>query len=371
MSFNNTIFLSVVASKIESHQLDLLGNYLLFSMGLSETRYVTYDAQTYKPQTTIVCKNVDLNKHFSTAIASGNLLECQLLLANQSLKPKNSAIILASECGRSDILKLLLQDTRLNPGNNAMGYAAANGHDDCIQILLADNRISPGYDDSFPFRVACANGHYEAVKILLKNEFVKPNDGGNYAIAHAARNGYNKVLKLLLTDSRIDPNSNGDPIIYAVKYNCIESVKLLLNDSRVDPNVSDGKSITLAKKLNHTEILKMLMDHPRVLNKYKFPNSIIESVNMKSFEKIWQDAQLGQFQYNQRLKEICRHTIETYLSVPEITVTSISNEGYWNDNHGETFDINYIIGTDQKKFMQITFYDSVSHLIIPDSIAFN
>jgi hypothetical protein len=94
---------------------------------------------------------------------------------------------------------------------------------------------------------------------------------------------------------------------------------------------------------------------------------------MESFEKIWDQADLGQFKSNQRLKFICEKIVKTHLSGPHVTSISISKDGYIQaEDASLTFDIIYFF-SGQKKAMQVNFYNEDTDQIenIPDSIAFN
>jgi hypothetical protein len=69
------------------------------------------------------------------------------------------------------------------------------------------------------------------------------------AISLASENGHVEVVKLLLNDPRVDPSAyNNDAIRWASKYGHVEVVKLLLNDPRVDPSVANNYAIRLASE---------------------------------------------------------------------------------------------------------------------------
>ncbi len=77
-----------------------------------------------------------------------------------------------------------------------------------------------------------------------------PSDTDNYAIKWASENGYLEIVKLLLQDPRVDPSDTDN---YAIKIASfkrhLEVVKLLLQDPRVQKK---------ARELEQTEVLEII-----------------------------------------------------------------------------------------------------------------
>jgi hypothetical protein len=107
-------------------------------------------------------------------------------------------------------------------------------------------------------------GLVEEVKRLIKKG-IDPSGDNNSAIRWASYNGHIEVVKLLLQDPRVDP-SDGDnyAIRYASSNGYTEVVKLLLQDPRVDPSDRNNYAIQYASQYGHTEVVKTLLQDPRV-----------------------------------------------------------------------------------------------------------
>ena len=85
------------------------------------------------------------------------------------------------------------------------------------------------------------------------------------AIHLASRYGHVEVVKLLLNDPRVDPSAdNNDTIRWASLFGNVEVVKLLLNDPRVDPSADNNDAICLASNNRPFEVFKLLLNDPRL-----------------------------------------------------------------------------------------------------------
>jgi ankyrin repeat protein len=91
------------------------------------------------------------------------------------------------------------------------------------------------------------------------------NGRGKSAIRLASKNGHVEVVKLLLNDPRVDPSAeNNYAIRLASENGHVEAVKLLLNDPRVDPSAENNDAIRWASKNGHAEVVKLLLNDPRI-----------------------------------------------------------------------------------------------------------
>ena len=106
--------------------------------------------------------------------------------------------------------------------------------------------------------------YVEIVAGLIKEGFDSSHND-NYAIQLASRNGHLEVVKLLLQDPRVDPSAKNN---YAIRWTSrksrLEVVKLLLQDPRVDPSVDNNYAIGYASENGHSEVVKLLLQDPRV-----------------------------------------------------------------------------------------------------------
>jgi len=96
---------------------------------------------------------------------------------------------------------------------------------------------------------------YETIKLnyveiltgLIKEGF-DPSADDNYAIKYASENGHLEVVKLLLQDPRVDPIDNNYAIQVASKNSHSEVVKLLLQDPRVKTSLPKEHLIKYQKQ---------------------------------------------------------------------------------------------------------------------------
>ena len=107
-------------------------------------------------------------------------------------------------------------------------------------------------------------GILKFVKNLIDKGF-DPSIDDNYAIQLASYNGHTEVVKLLLDDPRVDPTvGNNFAIRMSSEYNHPDVVKLLLQDERVDPSTLNNYAVRWSSYKGHTKVVKMLLDDPRV-----------------------------------------------------------------------------------------------------------
>ena len=100
----------------------------------------------------------------------------------------SSALFVAAEHGRIDLLKFMLADERFNPcdlNNNAFKLAVIKGQTKAVELLLKDPRVNPKNERSQ----------------LNYNKY-----GPNFALIYAAQNNYREIVKLLLIDKRLSPD---------------------------------------------------------------------------------------------------------------------------------------------------------------------
>ncbi len=87
----------------------------------------------------------------------------------------------------------------------------------------------------------------------------------NESIGWASIKGHTEIVKILLEDPRVDPSDRNNLAIRLASENGhIEIVKLLLKDPRVDPSDYNNYAIIYASTKGHAEIVKLLLADPRV-----------------------------------------------------------------------------------------------------------
>ena len=107
-------------------------------------------------------------------------------------------------------------------------------------------------------------GFLDEVKRLIQ-QGVDPSDKDNLPIRLASENGYIDVVKMLLQDPRVDPSGrNNEAIRWSSENGHIEVVRELLKDPRVNPSGGSNYAIIWSSSNGHIEVVKELLKDPRV-----------------------------------------------------------------------------------------------------------
>lgn len=175
----------------------------------------------------------------------------------------NSAIRLAAEHGRAEVVRLLLQDERVDP-TDALQYAVRQGHAAVVELLLRDNRVDPSIGNNKAFHEACERNYDKVVKLLLQDGRIDPGADNAAALRKAAKRNSVAVVGLLLADLRVDPTAgNNAALLTAASHGRVEVVKSLLQHPRVDPAANESVAICKAAKKGHTAVVKCLLEDGR------------------------------------------------------------------------------------------------------------
>ena len=101
--------------------------------------------------------------------------------------------------------------------------------------------------------------------IMLMELGADPSAEDNLAIRYASVHDFPEVVKMLLEDPRVDPSAeNNDAILFASMHGYSEVVKMLLEDPRVNPSANNNFAISWASRNGHAEVVRMLLEDPRV-----------------------------------------------------------------------------------------------------------
>lgn len=118
-------------------------------------------------------------------------------------------------------------------------------------------------DKQKEFTAACGIGDVDTVKKLIKD--VDPTVNNHWALSLAANNGHLEVVKTLLEDPRVDPSDDDNvTIAQSSRGGYLEIVKELLKDPRVDPSDANNVAIRWATKFGHSEVVQELIQDKRV-----------------------------------------------------------------------------------------------------------
>jgi ankyrin repeat protein len=187
---------------------------------------------------------------------------------NHTNSKGKTALILAAEYGKIDIVNMLLEKgADINKtdakGKNALMFASSEGHLDVVKLLLTKNiNINKQTNDNkTALMMACEAGHIDVVKFLIEN-------GADINIIYEISNNYR--------------NKNDIKAIrFARRYGHWNIVKLLESQNKFENStirsilsLSFDRSIEELQKLE--ELVKILKKFPSIINrKDKKGNTIL------------------------------------------------------------------------------------------------
>ncbi len=159
------------------------------------------------------------------------------------------------------VMELLIANDKDFSIDNIFIIASKHNEVNIVRLLLEDpfsDRnvwVDPAAKNNKAIRRASLYDNIEIIRLLLEDPrgetkvsrstlyAVDPSgdqSGGDHPISSASMNGHTEIVRLLLAHPKVDPTvENNDPINSASKYGYIEIVRLLLADSRVNPNDDD------------------------------------------------------------------------------------------------------------------------------------
>ncbi len=223
-------------------------------------QYASNREKGIKPTKSKVLSQKDFNQLLLHAAQVGNVSKAQELLEygadiETQDDHKYTPLLLASENGRSEIVKLLI-DAGANkeaqmPANyrsnhskySSLHFAAKNGHTHTAQILIKAgvNIETQASKDYRALHLACQNGHTEIVELLL-------NEGADQE-ARIKDGGYRGYYT---------------PLHFACSYGRYNVVKLLIQKRANIEAQTKGKQLTplhLAAKRGHMTVAKLLLEN--------------------------------------------------------------------------------------------------------------
>ena len=214
------------------------------------------------------------------------ILGIDLLRARISIKDKdgNTALILASKNGHTDIVKLLFQkgadlENQNKDGSTALMLASDNGHTEIVKILVEPhiwNGASLNVQDkngNTALILASKNGHTDIVELLLEKGAppgcphldMQQNKNGETALMLASDNGQTETVRLLVEKGAnldIKGKDGATALKTASKKGYTEIVRLLVEKgANLDiQNKYGNTALMLASNNGHTEIVKILVE---------------------------------------------------------------------------------------------------------------
>ncbi|TNJ27881.1 Ankyrin repeat protein 1 [Giardia muris] len=115
------------------------------------------------------------------------------------LSQNRTALMLAAECGNTQLVDLLLCEMGLRDtvGRTALMQAASRGHLKCVELLLPEICIQSNSGHT-ALIAAVAAGHLECAKLLVAHEARKTTNNNETALSFAVRNGHHDCMAILL-----------------------------------------------------------------------------------------------------------------------------------------------------------------------------
>ena len=192
---------------------------------------------------------------------------------NQLDNHGRTPLYIASANGNIEYVKKLLANsgidinkTKTISNDTPLYVAAKNKHIEIVRLLLS----SPSIDVNNVFYLAIKNGETDIVRILIEEPLVNINKQLQYRfppIRVAVELGQLEIVKLLLDHPRIILDRIG-LLDSAVRNGFVSIVKLLLADPRIDINEAPahGGSTPLLSAIRNgnIEIVKLLLADPRI-----------------------------------------------------------------------------------------------------------
>lgn len=183
----------------------------------------------------------------------------------------NYGIKWASYNGFSDTVEALLKYPEVNPCSSKIalkvdpcGDFSGWGWWENTCVYLPEPRLSPDYS---AIELASMQGHIEIVKILLQDKRVDPTARGHKSLFLACKYGHTDVVKLLINryiGTEINSEEINQTIVVSSQHGHTETVKLLLQYECIDPAFEDNSPFISACKGGHPETVKLLLQDERV-----------------------------------------------------------------------------------------------------------
>lgn len=234
---------------------------------------------------------------FHLAVIVGNkeciqyLLEiCQHIDINDSDSEGFSALHIAINNKRLDLVKLLLEDSSIdinirdNSGNTPLHLACKDSYIEIVQYLLSRPKIdinNMNNSNNTPLHIAIEYKHFEIAKYLIEFKDIElnyQNSNGNTPLHLAVKYNNVEFVKILVLEKRCNVNLQnyidfkypGDtPLHIACQYGFIEIIKILASVKDIDFNLECHRFISrpldIAVSNRHKNIVKFLFP----LSKYR------------------------------------------------------------------------------------------------------
>jgi len=84
------------------------------------------------------------------------------------------------------------------------------------------------YHNGWPLKLACSEGHTEIVRLLLLDDKIDPSESKNNALSRAAYNGHSDIVKMIIDHPRTDLSIKKDYINSAIEGDNFQILEMLV-----------------------------------------------------------------------------------------------------------------------------------------------
>ncbi|XP_017311967.1 ankyrin repeat and SOCS box protein 2 isoform X2 [Ictalurus punctatus] len=243
------------------------------------------------------------------AVACKNVEICKMLLqAKAKLMAKNiygiDPLFTAAQCGFAEVLSFLLMkgadiNTRANDGASALFEASKNGHSAVVEILLSRKADANKSNKAglFPIHVAAKNGHDGIIAMLIpRTSRDKIERCGINPLHMAAECNRDNVLEMLI-DAGFNVNSmmsedwskmyedhRSTALYFAVSNSNVYAATMLL-EAGANTNLDTFNPLLVALRKNCMEMVELLVNYGANINSIlqthptDFPAALIFCLN--------------------------------------------------------------------------------------------
>jgi len=233
------------------------------------------------------------------------LLKCKELEVNALDRFNHTALLWACKKGHEEVVRHLLAHPKINVDSCALIWASQEGFDAVVKQLLEREEVDINATNHLGYTALIAasqEGNDGAVKLLLEigdiDVNLRDHTYGKTALTRACEHGHGKVVALLLDHPDVDPDLAGNwghtALILATINGHEDVVAELLTHPKTDVNATDQNGLHALdygcrRGRSHAGIVRMLKQHPEVMNLLPTPESyqefddhLVEELQMKN-----------------------------------------------------------------------------------------
>ncbi|ESU40039.1 Serine/threonine protein kinase [Giardia duodenalis] len=177
-----------------------------------------------------------------------------------------TALMWAALSGHKECVRLLFEKEggmRDIEGNTALMLAAVRGHEQVVELLKEEVGMQD-VGGRTALMAATFIGHIDCVRLLLEHEGAMQDKNGWTALMLAALTNSTKCISLLLEkEGGVQDTGGHTALMYAVQFNNKDAAKLLLEKEVGIQNNVGWTALMLAVESDNIECVKLLMEREK------------------------------------------------------------------------------------------------------------